>query len=94
MTTKRKSTQHLRRGDWLTGQRESVAAKTAKGFAQSEDGQSIASESAIEILRQRRGNPGILALKGVLASDKGKDLTFTEIRKAAAAERLRQRRNR
>ena len=37
-----------------------------------------------------RRHPGAMALKGVLASNKGKDLTFAEIRKAAASEYLRQ----
>lgn len=38
-----------------------------------------------------RRHPGVMALKGILSSNKGKDLTFAQIRKAAAAERLRQR---
>ena len=41
-----------------------------------------------------RRHPGAMALKGVLSSSKGKDLTFAQIRKAAVAERLRQRPNR
>jgi len=38
-----------------------------------------------------RRHPGAMALKGILSSNKGKDLTFAQIRKAATAERLRQR---
>ena len=38
-----------------------------------------------------RRHPGAMALKGALSSSKGKDLTFTQIRKAAAAHRLHQR---
>ena len=41
-----------------------------------------------------RKHPGVMALKGILSSNKGKDLTFAEIRNAAAAERLPQRPNR
>jgi antitoxin PrlF len=38
-----------------------------------------------------RIHPGIMSLKGALASDKGKGLTFAQIRAAAAAESNRQR---
>ncbi len=38
-----------------------------------------------------RIHPGTKALKGALASSKGKDLSFAEIRGAAAAERRRER---
>lgn len=31
-----------------------------------------------------RVHPGLLSLSGILASDKGKDMSFDEIRKAAA----------
>ena len=41
-----------------------------------------------------RRHPGVMALKGALASNRGKNLTFAEIRKAAASERLRQHLNR
>lgn len=36
-----------------------------------------------------RVHPGTRALKGALASDKGRALSFTEIRKAAVRNRLR-----
>ena len=36
-------------------------------------------------------HPGTKALKGALASGKGKDLSFAQIRGAAAAERSRER---
>jgi len=38
-----------------------------------------------------RIHPGTKALKGALASTKGKDLSFAEIRRTAAAERSRDR---
>jgi AbrB family looped-hinge helix DNA binding protein len=38
-----------------------------------------------------RVHPGTLALQGALASDKGKGLSFAQIRAAAAAERERER---
>jgi AbrB family looped-hinge helix DNA binding protein len=38
-----------------------------------------------------RVHPGARALKGALASDKGRGLTFGQIREAAAAERKRER---
>jgi hypothetical protein len=37
-----------------------------------------------------RVHPGTKALKGALASDKGRTLSFAQIREAAAAERNRQ----
>jgi AbrB family looped-hinge helix DNA binding protein len=37
-----------------------------------------------------RVHPGVSALKGALASDKGRGLSFAQIRAAAAEERLRQ----
>lgn len=39
-----------------------------------------------------RVHPGTMALKGALASDKGKGLSFAQIREAAASERIRDRR--
>jgi AbrB family looped-hinge helix DNA binding protein len=38
-----------------------------------------------------RVHPGARALKGALASDKGRGLSFGQIREAAAAERKRER---
>ena len=38
-----------------------------------------------------RVHPGTKALKGALASDKGRGLSFGQIREAAAAERRRER---
>ena len=46
--------EQLHREDWLAGQREAVAAKVAKGFAQAERGELTDGEAAVEILRQRR----------------------------------------
>lgn len=46
--------EQLHREDWLAGQREAVAAKIAKGFAQAERGELMDGEAAVEILRQRR----------------------------------------
>lgn len=46
--------EQLHREDWLTGEREAVAAKIAKGFAQSERGEVMDGEAAIKMLRQRR----------------------------------------
>jgi Arc/MetJ-type ribon-helix-helix transcriptional regulator len=46
--------EQLHREDWLTGQREAVAAKIAKGFAQAERGELMDGERAVEMLRQRR----------------------------------------
>jgi AbrB family looped-hinge helix DNA binding protein len=39
-----------------------------------------------------RIHPGTLAVKGILASAKGKDLSFAQIRGAAASQRARDRR--
>jgi antitoxin ParD1/3/4 len=44
----------LRSEDWLTEQREAVAAKIALGIAQAERGELMDGEAAIEMLRQRR----------------------------------------
>lgn len=41
-----------------------------------------------------RIHPGIMSLKGALASAKGKGMTMAEIRAAAAAESIRQRKRR
>ncbi len=46
--------EQLHRGDWLASQREAVAAKIAKGFAQAERGELMDGEAAVEMLRQRR----------------------------------------
>ena len=46
--------EQLHREDWLTGQREAVAAKISTGFAQSERGEVIDGEAAIKMLRERR----------------------------------------
>ena len=40
--------------DWLTEQREAMAAKIATGFAQAERGELMDGEAAVEMLRQRR----------------------------------------
>jgi Arc/MetJ-type ribon-helix-helix transcriptional regulator len=40
--------------DWLTEQREAVAAKIALGFAQAERGEVMDGDAAVEMLRQRR----------------------------------------
>jgi len=40
--------------DWLAEQREEVAAKIARGFAQSERGEVMDGDAAVEMLRQRR----------------------------------------
>ncbi len=40
--------------DWLTEQREAVAAKIALGFAQAERGELMDGDAAVEMLRQRR----------------------------------------
>jgi antitoxin ParD1/3/4 len=40
--------------DWLTAQREVVAAKIALGFAQAERGELMDGDAAVEMLRQRR----------------------------------------
>ena len=46
--------EQLHREDWLAGQREAVAAKIARGFAQAEQGELTDGEAAVEMLRQRR----------------------------------------
>ena len=46
--------EQLHREDWLTEQREAVAAKIATGFAQAERGELMDGEAAVEMLRQRR----------------------------------------
>ena len=46
--------------DWLTGQREAVAAKIALGFAQAERGELMDGDVAVEMLRQRRKDPAKL----------------------------------
>ena len=46
--------EQLHREDWLTDQREAVAAKIATGFAQAERGELMDGETAVEMLRQRR----------------------------------------
>jgi predicted transcriptional regulator len=40
--------------DWLTEQRDTVAASIATGFAQAERGELVEAEEALEMLRQRR----------------------------------------
>jgi len=40
--------------DWLTEQREAVAAHIATGFAQAERGELMDGEAAVEMLHQRR----------------------------------------
>ncbi len=40
--------------DWMTGQREAVAAKIALGFAQAERGELMDGDAAVAMLRQRR----------------------------------------
>ncbi len=49
--------EQLRAEDWLTEQREAVAAKIALGFAQAERGELMDGEAALEMLRQRRLDP-------------------------------------
>ncbi|HMF79513.1 MAG TPA: hypothetical protein VK604_27880 [Bryobacteraceae bacterium] len=44
----------LHGSDWLSEQREAVAARIATGFAQAERGELVEAEKAIEMLRQRR----------------------------------------
>ncbi len=46
--------EQLQNEDWLTDQREVIAAKIATGFAQAERGELLDGEAAIETLRQRR----------------------------------------
>jgi len=46
--------EQLLREDWLTEQREAVAAKIATGFAQAERGELMDGEAAVEMLGQRR----------------------------------------
>ena len=46
--------EQLHREDWLTGEREALAAKFATGFAQSERGELMDGEAAIQMLRERR----------------------------------------
>jgi Arc/MetJ-type ribon-helix-helix transcriptional regulator len=40
--------------EWLTGQRERVAAQIATGFAQAERGELVDGDAALEMLHQRR----------------------------------------
>ncbi len=40
--------------DWLTEQRETVAAKIATGFAQAERGELMDGDAAVDMLRRRR----------------------------------------
>ncbi|MGA3188338.1 MAG: type II toxin-antitoxin system ParD family antitoxin [Bryobacteraceae bacterium] len=40
--------------DWLKDQREAIAAKIATGFAQSERGEMMDGDEALEMLRRRR----------------------------------------
>ncbi len=44
----------LNNEDWLAEQREALAAKIALGFAQSERGEVMDGDGAVEMLRQRR----------------------------------------
>jgi Arc/MetJ-type ribon-helix-helix transcriptional regulator len=46
--------EQLRWEDWLVEQREAVAARIAKGFAQAERGELMDGDTAVEMLRQRR----------------------------------------
>jgi Arc/MetJ-type ribon-helix-helix transcriptional regulator len=46
--------EQLQREDWLADQRELVAARIAKGFAQAERGDLMDGDTALDMLRQRR----------------------------------------
>ena len=46
--------EQLQREDWLVEQREVVAGRIAKGFAQAERGELMDGDTALEMLRQRR----------------------------------------
>jgi hypothetical protein len=50
--------EELRNEDWMTNQRESVAALIARGFAQAERGDLTDGVIAVEALRQRRKSEG------------------------------------
>ena len=41
--------------DWMIGQREEVAAHVAAGFAEAQRGDLIDGDTAVEVLRRRRG---------------------------------------
>jgi len=53
MTVKRTRAQ-VEGKDWMIEQRDAIAAQIEKGFAQSERGELIDGDAAMEILRQRR----------------------------------------
>ncbi len=46
--------EQLQMEDWMLGQRDAVAAHIAAGFAQAERGELVDSDTALELLRQRR----------------------------------------
>ena len=46
--------EQLHREDWLTEQREAMAAKIATGFAQAARGELMDGDAVVEMLRQRR----------------------------------------
>ena len=50
----RSSASKLELEDWMFEQREAIAAHNEKGFAQSERGELLDGDAAIEMLRMRR----------------------------------------
>lgn len=49
----------LENGDWMSAERESVAAHIALGFEQAQRGELISAEDAVEILRRQRAVRGM-----------------------------------